>query len=385
MAMTNLTLEMVPMDVPTSDASARNAPAPEPAQAIEIGPVGKTSAPAAPVDKADPFLTEATCQYREGHLDQPLWDRAMAQENGNKEAAVPTYLRARATALRLLDRERRSGQRVDVAQATRAQLLEATNTKDFGEVAPPVLARPSALATNRSAVIAGVVLVALAVGGWLLYASQGSRSAEAAVARAAPAATPTKAVAPVVETATKLSAAPSPAGASPELMQRIQELRNAENWNVLVFYLVEWTRKEPANPTAWDQLRATYLTLHQSDDALGAAKKAVELSAEDPRMWRNLGAVYVDIDDPEKALHAFEQAVARDSADTESIKQVGILNAQLGRMAEAKVAFDQVLALAPVDAAALCMRTAVAQLSTAPKDAYATAKQAKVIGTTCRR
>jgi Flp pilus assembly protein TadD len=381
MATTNLKLEMVPLDEPKSAPPAQNRAVPPTPTVIEIAPLGKKpEAPPAPAVKADPFLTEATHQYREGHLDQPLWERAMAQANGDKEAAIDGYLRSRAMALRLLDRRRRAGIRPDVPQEVRAKLHEATNTDEFAEHESAGPVRPSVNATHRNAIIAGALLLALAVVGGLAYVLMGDPPAESAAPRGTPAVPSSRAAA-----AAKASTAPVQAGASPELMQKIQELRTAENWNVLVFYLVEWTRKEPANPTAWDELRAAYLNLKQHDDALSAAKKAAELAPEVPRMWRNLGAIYVDIDDPEKALRAFEQAAARDSADAESLRQVGILNAQLGRAAEAKVAFDQVLVIAPGDAAALCMRTAVALLSTAPKDAYATAKQAKVIAGTCRK
>ena len=101
------------MDVPKPDAPAQKAHV-----EIEIVPLG-TAAPkipeANPDDSTDRFLKEATLQYGEGHLDQPLWDRAFAQAKGDKEAAVDTYLHARAIALRLLDRERRTQMRTNVA------------------------------------------------------------------------------------------------------------------------------------------------------------------------------------------------------------------------------------------------------------------------------
>ena len=50
-------------------------------------------------------------QYEEGRMDESLWTRALAQANGDKEAAVAVYLRARATALRLLNRDLRTERR----------------------------------------------------------------------------------------------------------------------------------------------------------------------------------------------------------------------------------------------------------------------------------
>src|SRR5450432_3250069 len=110
MASTNLTLEMLPMDPPPGPPPDVPAPSdPEAPSEIEIVPLDATRtrpAPSPPEDKTDRFLREATHQYAEGHLDQPLWDRAFAQTNGDKEAAVAHYLQARAIALRLLDRQR---------------------------------------------------------------------------------------------------------------------------------------------------------------------------------------------------------------------------------------------------------------------------------------
>jgi len=192
---------------------------------------------------------------------------------------------------------------------------------------------------------------------------------------------------PMVTAATKntgLDTAQTPSGASPELLQKIQELRDAGNSNVLVFYLAEWTRKEPANPAAWDQLRAGYVTLKQYDDALGAARKAVELAPDDPRMWRNFGAAHMVVGDAAAALGAFEQTVARDERDADSFRRIGILNAQLSQIPEAGRAFDRALAINPGNATTLCMRSAVAQLTSAPKDSYATAKQVKVFDDKCR-
>jgi len=97
-----------------------------------------------------------------------------------------------------------------------------------------------------------------------------------------------------------------------------------------------------------------------------------------------LGEVNLDLGDLGAALRAFEQVAARDGRDVDSLRQVGILNAQLGHPQEAKLAFDRALAISPNDAAALCMRSAVAQLSVAPRDAYAAAREAKAIDSRCR-
>src|SRR5262249_9656782 len=55
----------------------------------------------------DKFLLAATKEYNAGIVDQPLWKRAVAQSAGDRTLATHTYLRARATALRVQKREKR--------------------------------------------------------------------------------------------------------------------------------------------------------------------------------------------------------------------------------------------------------------------------------------
>jgi len=400
MTSTKLILELQPMDPPKSDATDFKGP--PTLELVKAGPAGAAalSAAAAEIDivplstrrvvpttspdRPDRFMVEAEHQYAEGHLDQPLWDRAYAQANGDKEAAVAAYLQARALALKLLDRERRSEKNV-AAQNVKKELDAAENLEDFDVDAALRMGQGGMLARHRTAIIAGAILVAAVVAGWFAYSLMFAKPPE--LVRAAPAAEPSKARAPAVAAATKETASPAkakPAGASPDLLKKIQELRDAGSANVLVLYLVEWTRKEPANAEAWDQLRAGYAALKQNDDALAAAKKAQELMPDDARHWRNLGVAYADAGDPVAALKSFEQAVARDDRDAESFTRIGMLNAQLSQIPEAGKAFDRALAISPGDHVAQCMRTAIAPLSAAPKDTYATAKQVKAIDAKCR-
>jgi len=397
---TKLILELQPMDSPKPNAT--DSQGPPTLELVPAGPAGAAalSAAATEIDivplstrrvvataapeRPDRFMVEAEHQYSEGHLDQPLWDRALAQAHGDKEAAVAAYLQARAIALKLLDRERRSEKTV-AAQKVKKELEAAENLEGFDVEAALRMGRGGVPAKYRTGIIGGAILVVVVVAGWFAYSMLSAK--QQVPVRAAPAAEPSVARAPAVTAATKEpapSAKAGPAGASPELLKKIQELRDAGNANVLVLYLVEWTRKEPANAEAWDQLRAGYSALKQYDDALAAARKAQELMPDDAKAWRNLGMAYADASDPVAALRAFEQAVARDERDAESFTRIGVLNAQLSQLPEAGKAFDRALALSPGDRVAQCMRAAIAPLSSAPKDTYATAKQVKAIDAKCR-
>ncbi|MCC7326258.1 MAG: hypothetical protein IT521_05580 [Burkholderiales bacterium] len=377
MSTTPPSLELLPMD-----PAASAAPAPSAAETIEITPMERvTPAPSAPESKVDRFAREAAQQYAEGHIDQPLWDRAYAQANGDRNEASEIYLRARATALRLLDRERRSRKAEQRGQASDDAAESEAEREPVATVASARFGLRRVLGRYRMPLIAAGVLLPLVVGGWLLFSNLGGQADDDSVARVA-AAFPTAPPKPA-----KHPGAMTDAGAKAEakaaLMKKIQAFRDAGNWNMLVLYSVEWTRQEPDSVAAWNQLRAGYLNLHQYEDALGAARKVVAIAPADARMWRELAQVNVSLEDLAGALRAYEQAAVRDPRDIESLRQIAALNARLGCVAESKQAFDRALALAPDDAVTLRLRAAAAQQASAPKETHAAARQVKATPTQC--
>ncbi len=149
--------------------------------------------------------------------------------------------------------------------------------------------------------------------------------------------------------ATNASGPAVQSGAEKTLETKVEELKKAGNWNVLVLYAAEWTRKEPNNATAWNELSLGYSKMRQLGDAREAATKAVQLSPEDSRHWRNLGHV----------------------------------NLALERLPEARIAFDKALAMSAEDADALCGAAAVAKGEGRAKDADALAARLKSIDGNC--
>lgn len=394
MKSTALTLELVPLD---SAPAATPAPAPALAfgtpEIIEVQTPGQSSHKGVhgAVPSADRFAREAAQQYAEGHIDQPLWDRAVKQADGDHDTAVAAYLKARATALRLLDREARHEQRAPARAGTArprapappppadadAPIVEDEHNAASIAAQSADFARKRLLGKYRSALVAGAIAVPIViVSAWVLL---GGSEPPAAVASARPAAAAKVAPAPAKATAS----APDPRTVTAEFMQKLQQFRDAGNWNMVVLYSVEWTRRDPANAAAWNELRAGYVNLRQYDDALSAARKAVDLAPGDGMLWRHLGNAQLDVDDPAKALAAFTEAAARDPADVYSLQQIGLLNARAGRMPEAKTAFDLALATQPGDALTQCLKTGVAQL-TVQKEAHAAALQVRSVDGKCR-
>jgi tetratricopeptide (TPR) repeat protein len=335
---------------------------------------------------ADWFLAEANREYNEGRIDQPLWDRALVQSGGDMDAATMSYLRARATALRVLQRDpnlERRNRSPGEGDRSRSPSGRKAETRASG--ASRLLAWKERLNPRYLAV--GVVIAGALGLAWMVFGDRdGDPTPRQAVATASPAsAPPTQAPSAAgAQPGNPGTAAAKPEDRGQELARKVQELRDAGNWNVLVLYAAEWTRKEPQNATAWNQLSIGYANLRQFSDAQEAAKKAVELAPKNVLYWRSLGQASLDLGDPEAALQAFEQAISLDDQDIQSLVNIGNLNLRFERLPAAKVAFDKALAINPTNADALCGDVSIAQRSGARKEAEATLRQLKTLDIKCR-
>jgi tetratricopeptide (TPR) repeat protein len=171
---------------------------------------------------------------------------------------------------------------------------------------------------------------------------------------------------------------------SQDFMNTIQELKYAGNWNVVVLQALAWTRKEPKNAAAWNELSIGYINMRQLDDAHAAARMAVEFAPKNALFWRNLGQLNLDLDNPVEALLAFEETTLLNTKDGYSFVQAGILNTRLDRLPEAKLAFTKALALNPDDANARCGVALIGQREARPKEVNASGKQARPVNGNCR-
>lgn len=307
--------------------------------------------PAAPV-KIDVYAQQAAREYAQGLVDQPLWDRSLMKAHGDKAAAAGIYLQARGIALRVQDRH-------GALEAT--QPLDVRSPEEIAEERRRFVRRKAWLRYRYPAIGAAVLLAVVALGTVFLLRDDGGAASQANV--------PANVVTPApVRAATPPAVVPAPAPAADAggpvavLRAKIDELRAAGNWNVLVLHAVEWTRLEPENAAAWNQLRAGYVFLRQYDDALPAARKAVQFAPNDASMWRRLGEVNVALDDPVAALLAYKEAVARDATDVASLQAVGMLATRLAQPLEARAAFDQALSVRPGDPVTSCLRSGASQL-----------------------
>ena len=63
--------------------------------------VARTFALASGTTDTVDYIAMAKAEFDAGRIDQPLWARAFVESGGDESSAMPNYLRARATALRL--------------------------------------------------------------------------------------------------------------------------------------------------------------------------------------------------------------------------------------------------------------------------------------------
>jgi Flp pilus assembly protein TadD len=388
-------LSLVAVPAPSAEAAEALA-SPAPAAPAATDPIRTSTptgwedpAPASVATGADRFLTQAINEHTEGHIDRTLWERAVAQAGGDNARAKSIYVQIRATALRVTKREKKAVRYARVVEA-----LSKAPEPGFGL---PVPGEGTATAETgsgnavrgiskrnrrRAMVAAGVFGSLVVVAGLVVALSDSGPVRQDIAAKPAPRfnvfarSTPSTQAIPATG-----AAGENPSGV--DLVGKLRALKNEGNWNLVVLYAVEWTRKQPGNADAWKELSQGYIKLRQYGEAQDAATKAVQLAPDDFLQWQNLGQINLAIPAPAEALKAFHQATVLNDHDVVSLVQAGILNAQLGRLPEAGAAFAKALTVIPQDVQALCGATWVAQREGRVKDAQAMTSQVTSLGEHC--
>lgn len=289
---------------------------------------------------ADKFLALAVEEYEAGQIDQTLWARASAQAGDDKNLVVAAYLRARATALQLQKRERRlerQARRARSRQESSDREVEPEPNSETVPTAALVVPLRGVRLKPKYVVAAAAVLASLVAAVGLIALPQKSASSGPLSVSAAPSAKGSAAARPAgpQPVAGSKSGGTSDADAVPTLEARVQELKDAGNWNVLVLYAAKWTRDEPYNVAAWKELSIGYANLRQFNDALVAATKAVELSPEEALLWRNIGHLNVTLEQLPEAESAFDRALALRADDADALCGAALVAQRQGRLKDA--------------------------------------------------
>ena len=370
------------MGAPTAKIAPSPAP-PGPALTFSAVPAAAPNipAPAAPPpvlpkigthdvhESHDPFMAEAAREFDSGQVEQPLWVRSLTQAGGNVAVAKPAYLRARAVALRLARRDKR--ERLPSREAAAA----GGSPGKSGSTGAP----RREFDRKRLAMAAGGVAALVVIAGFVFMHTGSAPPAQPAVAAGVPA---TKAAPRVDAAKSEMPAAQAPP--REDFAKKVQEFKDARNWNVLVLYAAEWTRKEPESAQAWKELGGGYLRMRQYDDALEATRKAAMKSPNDAELWQDLGLINAALHQPVPALSAFEKASELNPRDVTSRVQAGLLNVELNHLPQARENFASALEINPLDSEALCGAATVARKEGRTKDVESIVRQAKASGFECR-
>jgi tetratricopeptide (TPR) repeat protein len=293
---------------------------------------------------ADEFLAAAAKEYEAGTIDRVLWRQAADQHGRDVSLVIAAYLRARATALQARHKPAESAEiKLRGAGSNQDAVIRKAETEPAVEVEPTDAPRISLRGLNPKVLYSAggaVALVAAAAIVYLVVSLRHSESIQPPVTAAATSSANRPASTILVKSDQPVASSRGEGGVD-ALAATVRELKIAGNWNVLVLYANEWTRKEPNNAAAWRELSVGYANLQQFNDALDAATKAVQLAPQDGLPWRNLGQINLTVD----------------------------------RLPEAAVAFGKALAVNPDDAGARCGAALVAQRQARPKDPAAVTRQ----------
>ena len=301
-----------------------------------------------------------------GVTAQPVVTASAAPPSASHAAIASGQSSARAADLRapgrpveIINRERRA----DVDQPVASAATRRTALTPASTLVPK--RKPYAVV---GAAIASVVAVA-AVVVWQMSGDTPDASPASGAAPATAARTPVVAASKGPAAMTAQAAIPSEP--AEDYAAKVEQLKAAGNWNVVVLYASEWTRKRPTEAAAWSTLSQGYMHMRQHDEALDTANRATQVAPSDARAWQQVARINLALQRPVPALQAFEKASTLDERDLASLVQAGLLNVQLGQLAAARTAFDKALAVDPEAIDAVCGDALVAQRQGRMKDADA--------------
>jgi tetratricopeptide (TPR) repeat protein len=366
-----LSLEPVEASTPAVD-EARPAPSESSAKADPQRDLRMTT--------ADEFLAAAAKEYEAGTIDRVLWRQAADQHGRDVSLVIAAYLRARATALQARHKPAESAEiKLRGAGSNQDAKVRKIEMESPLEIESTELSRISLRDVNPQILYAAGGVVALAAAVAIVYLVVSLRHSES-IAPPVTAAAMSAANGPVsilVNSAQPVASSrgSTNGGGADALAATVRELKIAGNWNVLVLYANEWTRKEPNNAAAWRELSVGYANLQQFNDALDAATKAVQLAPQDALPWRNLGQINLTVDRLPEAAVAFGKALAVNSDDADARCGAAVVAQRQARPKDPTTVTRRV---GPSDGG--CFDTSYADTTVAPAGAAAVRKPGSSAG-----
>lgn len=125
--------------------------------------------------------------------------------------------------------------------------------------------------------------------------------------------------------------------------------------------------RDPKNVRAWIQLGNDYFDSRQSQKAIEAYGRALELEPNNPDVLTDQGVMYRDLGNFDLAIANFKKASTIDPKHVHSLFNMGVVYAHdLKNAEEARKAWNQVIAAAPGTPAAQQAQQALQQLQSNP-------------------
>ena len=138
-------------------------------------------------------------------------------------------------------------------------------------------------------------------------------------------------------------------GASLEFYDRGFELYEAKDWNGLLVHAQKWTKAEPENSIAWNDLGIAYDNINprRSDNAIAAFRKALRINPEYAKAWYNLGVTYYGLERYGDTIAAYRKALRINSEFVIAWDNLGVAYDDLGRYDDAIAAYREALRINP--------------------------------------
>ena len=89
--------------------------------------------------------------------------------------------------------------------------------------------------------------------------------------------------------------------------------------------LIQATRTTPDNVNAWTQLGHFYFDTGESEKAIQAYEKSLQLDGNRPDVWTDLGVMYRRVGNPNKAVECFDRALKLNSGHEVALFNKGVV------------------------------------------------------------
>ena len=122
----------------------------------------------------------------------------------------------------------------------------------------------------------------------------------------------------------------------------------AAQQRAMIDALVQQTKTDPANVSAWTQLGHLYFDSGEPDKAIAAYERSLALDPDRPDVWTDLGVMYRRGGDARKAVATFDQVLTMDGTHEIALYNKGVvLMHDLNDMNGALAAWEQLLTINP--------------------------------------